>query len=198
MSAIEPPSLWPTSTGRSMPASASSAGQHVERLLVHEARRARRRPGRRTARGRRASRCSARRPVAARQPRREVAPQRDRPEPLVQEHERGLGARRSPRVSSVHARPPPHRARRSAARRPRARPARAPTAPRRARPRRGSPASLVARASARQRAPKPTCQRSSRSTSSMPCAAARAAGRRRALEQRDWPAVKTTPSRTMW
>ena len=108
--------------------------EHLQRLVVHEVRPARhvRDVGLPVARARVDQRPA---PGRLRRSRREVAPQRDRAEPLVQEHERRLGARRSPR-----SRASPHGLQPAAQRRHRrAPPDPAPTTPRRARPPRGSP-----------------------------------------------------------
>ena len=67
-------------------------GQHVERLLPEEAGRARPRRRAPSGRARGARTAITRRPVASASARREAAPQPDRAEPFVQQHDRPAGA----------------------------------------------------------------------------------------------------------
>ena len=89
ISAIEPPSLWPTSSGSVGAELLQRPRQHLERLLVEERgrARARRRVGAAVAEAR-----EREHPPSAHvlQRRREVPPQADRSEPLVEQHERRL------------------------------------------------------------------------------------------------------------
>src|SRR3954454_23479370 len=87
MRAIEPPSLWPTRSGPGASSCAKDRGQDLERLLVEERRGAgeRRRLGASVTEARERDHTAAGRSVE--RPR-EAAPERDGPEPFVQQHER--------------------------------------------------------------------------------------------------------------
>ena len=90
MSAIEPPSLWPTSSGSGASSWASRAGRTSSASSWKNAGVRGRRGGSELPWPKR-EKASTRRPVAS-AGLREVAPQPDRAEPLVQEHERAASA----------------------------------------------------------------------------------------------------------
>ena len=97
-SAIEPPSLWPKSQGRSMPTAREERGQHLVGLAVHEVGR----PALVARLGGRAAVAVAREHEAGEAVRvaelaREVLPHRDRAQALVQEHDQRRGAARARR-----------------------------------------------------------------------------------------------------
>ena len=90
MSAMEAPSECPTSSGRSMWNSIQQRRQDVERLLVHEAWRARGdQPIRLPVAEAGIEQCARAEPPGELV--REVAPQGHRAQAFVQEHQRGLG-----------------------------------------------------------------------------------------------------------
>ena len=198
MSAIEPPSLWPTSTGRSIPSVARAAPgstSSASSCMKRGVRGASGTVGLPVAGARVEQRAAAgRRPPAAPGSR---ATARPSPSPSCRNTSAGSAPGdlrpRAPRVTAPPAMPP------LAACSPPARPARAPTARRRA-----SPSSRIAAS----RVAQPSVGQAAGAEADVPALVAQhqldalragpAAGRRRGLEQRDWPAVKTTPSRTMW
>ena len=91
MSAIEPPSLWPTSSGSGASSWASRAGRTSSASSWKNAG-VRGRGGGSELPWPKREKASTRRPVACLQGLREAAPQPDRAEAFVQEHERAASA----------------------------------------------------------------------------------------------------------